>query len=156
MNMNETKAKKPEIPKIIESKPKKQRLKKQRSEASSLSRGLDLGMNVNKIFDDKPKTMNDYVERERLRRQQRHNRPRGINKDVGKSNDYKPKPKPKPKVQPKHKVPTKKMSRLQIKKEIKIDNQAIGGKRISKPSNSKDLASKRAAYFESLLSSQEQ
>ena len=58
---------------------------------------------------------------------------------------------------PKATVPgiTKKMNRLQIKKEIRIDNQQIGGKRIGKPSNSKDLASKRAAYFEALLQNQE-
>ena len=139
------------------------RLRKNKSEASSLSRGLELGMNVDKMFDDKPKTMNDYVERERLRRQNRGKRgssilsgpsKQSVNQNVSKPKMNKTSSKPKG---PKPSVPgiTKKMNRLQIKKEIRIDNQQIGGKRIGKPSNSKDLASKRAAYFESLLQRQE-
>eukprot|EP00486_Rosalina_sp_Unknown_P012780 CAMPEP_0201596968 /NCGR_PEP_ID=MMETSP0190_2-20130828/193557_1 /ASSEMBLY_ACC=CAM_ASM_000263 /TAXON_ID=37353 /ORGANISM="Rosalina sp." /LENGTH=420 /DNA_ID=CAMNT_0048057657 /DNA_START=710 /DNA_END=1972 /DNA_ORIENTATION=+ len=145
------------------------RLRKNKSEASSLSRGLELGMNVNKIFDDTPKTMNDYVERERLRRQKRGTgkgtssstglgRNRGNGNMNANMNKSKPKPSLRSRPDTKASVPTitKKMNRLQIKKEIKIDNQQIGGKRMSKPSNSKDLASKRAAYFERLLENPEQ
>eukprot|EP01084_Bolivina_argentea_P141587 248789_1 len=134
-----------------ENKIKKQKpiIKRTKSEANSLPRGIDLGINVNKVFNNKPKTMIEYVERERLRRQKRSeykdininkksfNKIRQVNNNNHNNNN---------------KITKKKMSRLQIKKEIKINNQPIGGKRgINKPSNSKDLASKRAAYFESLL-----
>ena len=108
------------------------RLRKNKSEASSLSRGLELGMNVNKMFDDKPKTMNDYMERERLRRQNRPKRnvkgssslSSGFNKKSVNTN--KPRMNKVSKPKPSAPVITKKMNRLQIKKEIRIDNQQIG------------------------------
>lgn len=87
-----------------------------RSEAKALPRGIDLGVNVRKIFDDSPKTMNDYVERERLRRA----------KGVTASNVSK-NVKSKPSVQ--KSVAVKPMNRIQMKKEIKIDNERIGGSR---------------------------
>jgi len=127
--------------------------RKTKSAANSLPRGSELGGNVNKMFDDAPKTMSDYVERERLRRQ---------NSKKCSSINNKPKQKKpvqskavEPKTRTSTKSVTKKMSRLQIRKETKIENQPIGGRITSKPSNSKDLASKRAAYYESLLQNQE-
>eukprot|EP01084_Bolivina_argentea_P065326 119069_1 len=122
-------------------------VKRVRSEAKSLPRGIDLGVNVNKIFKDTPSTMNDYMERERLRRERRGN---GIKQSFNKRS----KPKAKAAVVDRAQA-TKKMTRVQMKKEIRIDNQAIGGRKASKPSNAKDLASQRAAYFESLLRNQE-
>ena len=144
-----------------------------RSEANSLARGCELGSNVKKIFDDEPKTMNDYMERERIRRQ------KGAKTSVKLSSSslYKPRKKPmlssqpvfESKQKPKSKsiVPTNAMSRLQIRKDIKkIDNRQIGsstrsinklgGSIANKPRSSRDLAFKRAAYFESLMQNQEE
>eukprot|EP01083_Nonionella_stella_P144012 448744_1 len=129
-------------------------IKRVRSAAKSLPRGIDLGVNVNKIFKDTPTTMGDYMERERLRRERRGKASSGIKQSFNKKSNAKPKPRAKPSVVERAQA-TKKMTRVQMKKEIRIDNQPIGGRKASKPSNAKDLASQRAAYFESLLRNQE-
>merc|ERR1712154_609691 len=67
--------------------------KRIKSEANSLPRGIDLGCNVNKVFEDEPKSMNDYVERERLRRQKR------VKTKPSKNNKPKPKQTVEPKIQ---------------------------------------------------------
>merc|ERR1719153_94066 len=46
-------------------------LHRAKSEAKSLPRGIELGVNVKKMTGDGPKSMDDYLERERLRRKQR-------------------------------------------------------------------------------------
>eukprot|EP00485_Elphidium_margaritaceum_P001781 CAMPEP_0202693552 /NCGR_PEP_ID=MMETSP1385-20130828/7630_1 /ASSEMBLY_ACC=CAM_ASM_000861 /TAXON_ID=933848 /ORGANISM="Elphidium margaritaceum" /LENGTH=589 /DNA_ID=CAMNT_0049349243 /DNA_START=48 /DNA_END=1817 /DNA_ORIENTATION=- len=122
------------------------------SAASSLQRGSELGLNVNGLFGDKPKSMNEYVERERLRRQKKQKattRPSQAMVNV--------KAKPQRSVADENKHARKRMSRFQMKQEIKVDNEPIGrsGHSSGKPSNAKDLASKRAAYFETLLQNQE-
>lgn len=126
-----------------------------KSAAGALPRGIELGVNVKKAKDgDAPKDMGDYMERERARRAQRSKGTIG-----SKSRTSAPRPKPMANEVPKKKnarkdaeVPTKLMSRLQIRKE---SNAPIGGNRINKPAGSKEFASKRAAYFESLLQNQE-
>merc|ERR1719300_901112 len=52
-------------------KPQPPALHRAKSEAKSLPRGIELGVNVKKMEGDGPKSMDDYLERERLRRQQR-------------------------------------------------------------------------------------
>merc|ERR1712129_82655 len=74
-------------------KPASKRIK---SEANSLARGCELGGNVKKVFDDEPTTMNDYVERERIRRQKRSNAKQPIMS----------RPKPTPTPQPKPTMPS--------------------------------------------------
>merc|ERR1712228_582553 len=64
--------------------------KRTKSEANSLARGCELGNNVKKMFDDEPKTMDDYMERERIRRQKRAKK--SVN--ASSSSVYKPRPKP--------------------------------------------------------------
>jgi len=130
--------------------------KKIKSAAGALPRGIELGVNVKKAKEgDAPKDMSDYMERERARRAQRSKGAKG-----SKSSTRAPRPKavayeaPKKKARKDAEAPTKLMSRMQIRQE---SNAPIGsaGNRINKPAGSKDFASKRAAYFETLLRNQE-
>merc|ERR1712129_112238 len=156
-------------------------VKRTKSEANSLARGCELGGNVKKVFDDEPTTMNDYVERERIRRQKRSNAKQPI------MSRPKPTPTPQPKptvpsqpavstsskstrkpMKKKSAPPTELMARLQIRKDKKdnLHRQAatgsnvsinkVGGSVANKPKGSRELAFKRAAYFESLMSNQEE
>jgi len=137
------------IQKENDSRAQQPRASKAKSAANSLPRGIDLGVNVKKIKDgDAPKDMDDYMERERARRRQRSK-----GSKTTKAVAYEV---PKKKTRANAEVPTKLVSRLQIRKESELEkNTPIGGNRINKPAGSKDLASKRAAYFESLLQNQE-
>merc|ERR1712157_663025 len=88
--------------------------------------GCELGNNVKKIFDDEPTTMDNYMERERIRRQKRAKATGNKSSLSSSSAAYKPRSKPKVVSEPAF-VPTNAMSRLQIRKDIKrIDNRQIG------------------------------
>merc|ERR1719411_1683270 len=113
--------------------------------------------------------MDDYMERERIRRKKRAK----ASSNSSSSAAYKPIASSrgvydaKAKRKPKSIAPNNAMSRLQIRKDMKeIENRKIGssttsinklgGSIANKPSSSRDLAFKRAAYFESLLQNQEE
>merc|ERR1712129_176437 len=152
--------------------------KRTKSEANSLARGCELGGNVKKVFDDEPTTMNDYVERERIRRQKRSNAKQPIMSRPKPTPTPQPKPKPTMPSQPavssrkpikkKSAPPTELMARLQIRKDKKenmhrqaatgsnVSINKVGGSVANKPKGSRELAFKRAAYFESLMSNQEE
>merc|ERR1719411_1347240 len=70
-NMNKINGNKAKIAQKENVKIQQPAFKRIKSEANSLPRGIDLGCNVRKVFEDEPKSMNDYVVRERLRRQKR-------------------------------------------------------------------------------------
>lgn len=95
--------------------------------------------------------MDDYLERERARRQQRGGMARNQVKNTMIRGDAAGGRRKKTSQMG---TVTKKMSRLQIEQQ-KIDRQKSLQK-ITKPTGSKDLASKRAAYFESLLQHQDE
>merc|ERR1712013_192149 len=145
---------------------------KSKSVSNAIPRGIELGANSKKIQEgDAPKGMDDYRERERARRAQRSKGAKGSKLTASAPRQKKQKPvayeAPKKKMRKDSEVPTKQMSRMQIRKgggETKIRKDGVethtsvnvlGGNRVDKPVGAKDLASKRAAYFESLLQNQE-
>jgi len=139
------------VQKENDGKAQQPKIQRAKSEAKSLPRGIDLGVNVKKIKGNGPKSMDDYLERERARRQQRGGMARNQVKNTMIRGDAAGGRRKKTSQMG---TVTKKMSRLQIEQQ-KIDRQKSLQK-ITKPTGSKDLASKRAAYFESLLQHQDE
>merc|ERR1719300_184096 len=136
-------------------KPQPPALHRAKSEAKSLPRGIELGVNVKKMEGDGPKSMDDYLERERLRRQQR----KGMNSGKRMAASSKAMVKgvgggSRQRKTSQMSAVTKKMSRLQIEQQKMNLQKSV--QKIDKPTGSKDLASKRAAYYESLLQQQEE
>ena len=127
-----------------------------------LARGAELGMNVQNQFGDKPKNMQDYREREKIRRQQARMKMNGNARssvaDTNSGFEHKSSFNTR-----RHSIRKaakelafgpggKRMPRVEIQKQINFESKTIGNtEKISKPRDSKDLSEQRAAYFESLL-----
>lgn len=133
----------PRVPKEVQPvrRTTQPKVQKGQSAAKSLPRGIDLGVNVKQVQGNGPKGMDDYLERERMRRKDRANKTgmAGAAKAAYKSGAKKRKDS--------LSGVTKKMSQLELQEAKAKHEKAV--QKVSKPSDS--MASKRAAHFESLM-----